>query len=285
MSPADNNAMTTPAPTALQWHPTDLRLDLIDHSRVRHREDLLLLLAGSSFIEIASDTYALNLTQYFGDEHGVASWLVQWEQEELQHGQALRAYVEAVWPQFDWMAAYQRFYREYQPTCEASEYKATHALEMAARCVVETATSTCYRSIRDLSDEPVLRQIAEHIRCDEVRHYRQFLRYFHHFNEQERNSPAQIVGALHRRLKAAWSDDAGLALWHAFEQLHPHEPRGGRLFRQTRKRVAYLLRSHYPAEQAVRMLLALLRLPRSLSGVVRWLLRPAAVLARISMLR
>ena len=56
----------------------------------------------ASLMESATDLYTENLVDYFAGDEEVTLWLEQyWLPEELQHGRALRRYVEAAWPQFD----------------------------------------------------------------------------------------------------------------------------------------------------------------------------------------
>lgn len=278
--------MQSSATTPLPWRLEDLPLDDIDFARIRGREDMLFVLAASSFVEFASDTYAGNLADYFRDDPEIAEWLAErWEKEELQHGRALRAYVQKVWPGFDWEAAYARFFAEYSLTCGVEGYEPTHALEMAARCVVETGTSTVYRAIRELADEPVLVRLIEHIRSDEVRHYKYFLRYFDRYDAREKNSRARIFGSLKRRLVEARRSDAEIGLWHSFVAMHPGERRDGDRFVQTQSRVARMIRTHYPASQALKMLLKPLRLPRYLAALIEPLMTPVALLVRQVLLR
>jgi hypothetical protein len=92
--------------TALPWTLASLDLGRIDVARIRHNEDLFFLLCSSSFVESGSELYTRNLVDHFADDAELQTWLTQhWEQEELQHGRALTAYVRAVWPEFDWDAA------------------------------------------------------------------------------------------------------------------------------------------------------------------------------------
>jgi rubrerythrin len=270
----------------LHWRLEDIPLKDIDLARIRPREEMLFMLAAASFIEFASDTYAGNLADYYSDEPDVASWLSQqWEQEELQHGRALRAYVVAVWPEFPWQAAYDTFFEEYRKLCGVSGYEATRALELAARCVVETGTSTFYRALRDLADEPVLYQLAEHIRSDEVRHYKHFLSYFDRYHQVERNSRLSIFGALKRRLVEARHSDAEIGLWHAFLHVHPGERRDGARFTAVNSKLARMVRTHYPAEQAIKMMMKPLRLSDFASSLIQPFVSPVGRLVRAALLR
>src|SRR5260221_10425700 len=71
---------------------------------------LFYLVASASFIEITSSLYTQNLAEYFRDDGEIVDWLVgQWETEELQHGRALKRYIQTAWPDFDWEGAYRTF--------------------------------------------------------------------------------------------------------------------------------------------------------------------------------
>src|SRR5260364_113697 len=143
----------TNATRSLPWRIEEIDFDRIDLRRATANEDLLLLVCAASFTESGSDLYTRNLVDYFNDDPEVSRWLAaHWECEELQHGRALKTYIHHVCPGFDW----------------------DRALEMAARCVVETGTATLYRAIHAWADEPVLKEITDHIRSDEVRHYKYF---------------------------------------------------------------------------------------------------------------
>jgi len=270
----------------LPWRLEDIPLDRIDMARIRHREDMLFMLAAASFIEYASDTYAGNLADYYEEDPEIASWLSnRWEQEELQHGRALKAYVETVWPSFGWQPAYAAFFEEYSKICGTEGYEATRGLELAARCVVETGTSTVYKAIRDFADEPVLIRLTEHIRSDEVRHYKHFLQFFQRYATREHNSRFQVFQALRRRLVEARHSDAEIGLWHAFAQVHPAERRDGPLFTKMQKRVARMVGQHYPAPQAFRMMMKPLRLPDFLLSLIQPIVPPIASLVRATLLR
>ena len=265
----------------LPWRFEDLPFDEIDFARIRGREDMKFLLAAASFIEFASDTYAGNLAAFFEDEPDIADWLSQhWEVEEVQHGRALRAYVQKVWPEFDWDTAYHDFFVEYSKLCGSEGYESTRGLEMAARCVVETGTSTAYRAIRDLADEPVLVRLAEHIRSDEVRHYKHFLKFFDRYDAREKNSRFRVLRSLKNRLV-----EVEIGLWHAYRTCYPDEKRDGKRFTGMQSGIARKIRAHYPAGQAIRMLLKPLRLPAAVLSLIQPILSPLGLVIRQVLLR
>ena len=244
------------------WSLDDIALDRVETERVRWHEELFLLLAGASFVETGSDLYTRNLVERFHDDADVSSWLTDhWQPEELQHGRALRAYVNRVWPEFDWQAAFAAFLADYSRSCTEEELERTHCLEMAARCVVEMGTATYYRAIRDLSVEPVLGRLVGFIQRDEVRHYKHFYRYFNKYNDIEHNSSRTVCGALARRLRNILPNDAECGLWYPFQARNPHASRKGPEFRRAVGRAKALVRRHYPAPMAIRMFLKPLALP------------------------
>jgi hypothetical protein len=227
---------------------------------------LFLLLAGASFVETASDLYTRNMVGQFRDDAEVSRWLTHhWEPEELQHGRALRAYVNQVWPEFDWQQAFAGFLAEHSQSCTTEELERTPGLEMAARCVVEMGTATYYRALQTLSDEPVLVRLAGLIQRDEVRHYKHFHRYFNKYNRTERNGRAAVFGALARRLRVILRSDVERGSWYPYRFWNPHAPRDGREFRRAIARTTTLVRRSYPAPMAVRMLLKPLALPPTLN--------------------
>ena len=103
------------------WTIEDLDFSRIALDRVRSDENLFYLVAAASFIESGSDLYTHNLVDFFRGDEEVTAWLsTQWEQEELQHGKALRAYVEYVWPEFPWERPTAASSRSTPPTARSS---------------------------------------------------------------------------------------------------------------------------------------------------------------------
>jgi hypothetical protein len=192
----------------------------------------------------------------------VSEWLnTNWEREELQHGRALKAYVNHVWPEFDWDVSFNNFMDEYSKTCTVEEFEKTRALEMVARCVVETGTATLYRAVHESSDEPVLKQITDNIRSDEVRHYKHFLKFFKKYNKIEGNGRFAVMGVLRRRLMEIRNDDSEIALRHVFAGRNPELGSDRELIRQRASRVNALVRKHLSADMGIKMLLKPLNLP------------------------
>jgi hypothetical protein len=242
------------------------RLADIDFSRVdaRHRDDttLFYLLVGASFVESGSELYTRNLLTYYRDDAPIADWLSnEWEGEELQHGAALRAYVAALWPRFDWQQAYRRFYAEYSQAASPEAFEATPYLELAARCMIETGTSSLYRMLHSYAKEPVLRQILGNIRDDEVRHYKHFLSFARAAQVRAGRRRWSVAVAIARRLRESRSDDAWIAFHHAYEVNNPGNRCERRHFEQWNRAVQTIIRGSFPFRMAAEMLVAPLSLP------------------------
>lgn len=275
--------MRDQAPVSLPWDIEEIPFDRIDLDAVRPREDLLFLVSASSFVEILSDLTTRNLVGFLKDDAEAGEWLsCHWEHEEIQHGRALRRYVQTVWPEFDWEAAYGRFYAEYSKLCTVDGFEPTPCLEMIARCVIEMGTATYYRSLSEFAPEPVLRDLAGRIRDDEVRHYKHFLQYFTRYRALEGVGRRRTLGVLMRRLNAVRSEDADIALWHSFATRHPTARRDGPEFREMFDSVTRIVRNHFPIRMAVKMLVRPLDLTPVLSGLVSL---PVSAVARLWILR
>jgi rubrerythrin len=272
--------MIESSPAKLPWSVSEIDYQAIEVDRIRPDRDLFYLLASASFIESGSDTYAGNLATYYARTPEAADWLSRhWEAEELQHGLALRRYVEHVWPEFDWERGYARFFEEYRVTCSIDQFEPTEALEMAARCVVETGTAAYYRALEQASDEPVLRGLTRRIANDEVRHYKHFYRFFNQFLDQEGLGRHRVLGALTRRLLEIKNEDAEIALRNVLRMERGVEEILDQEVKALNSRVSAVIRKNLPIDMTVKMLLRPLHLH---SGVERAVRKPlVAVVSRV----
>jgi hypothetical protein len=188
----------------------------------------------------------------------------------MQHGRALKTYIAYVWPEYDWDTAFRNFMDEYALTCSVEDFEKTRALEMVARCVVETGTATLYRAIGESSDEPVLKEITDNIRTDEVRHYKHFLKYFKKYNKIEGNGRLAVLGALMRRVMEIKNDDSEIALRHVFAIRYPERARDQAYNRERAARINALVRRNLSADMCVKMLLKPLDLPAKIQPGVHY---------------
>ena len=264
---------TAHPPTGLRsrapWRLSDIDYAAIDRPQVTNDPTLFTLVTMASFVETGSDLYAHVLVSYFDEDPEVAGWLAQsWEHEEVQHGAALRQYVEHAWPDFDWQTVYDTFFEEYAKTCTLPDLEPSHGLELAARCVVEMGTATLYSSLHDYVQEPVLKDLAARIYADEVRHYKHFYRYFRRYQQRERHGRWRVGRTLAKRMFASRDDDGYCAYRHVWRATRTSEGSSvERDYQAFLDRVGALARRHAPRELPVDMLLRPLQLPApALSG-------------------
>jgi len=261
----------------LPWTLDEIAYDRIDAGRIRSNQDLFHLLASASFVESGADLYTRNLVDFFGADREVADWLERrWQPEELQHGRALRTYVAHVWPDFDWERVFASFLDEYSTYCKVDEFAATRGLELAARCVVETGTTTLYRALARAADEPVLKDLAEHIARDEVRHYKHFYDYFRRYDRIERAGRGRVAATLARKIIETRQLDSDCALRHVFAAPRPAGLDRGSDYAQARRRVNRLVLRHISARSTAKMFLRPLAMPPLLQSTAEALVAGVA---------
>ena len=272
-----------PAARTARWTLGDIAYDAIDADRLRGEARLFQLVAAASFVEITSEIYTRNLIEYYEGDQEVIAWLEHgWQREEVQHGAALRRYVETAWPDFDWERAYGNFFAEYSALCSVERLSESRALEMVARCVVETGTSSFYRMLSAAAPEPVLRLLAQRISADEVDHYKHFYRFYRRYAEREGTGRAAVLRTLVRRVVEVDAEDAACAFKHVYRVAYPNAPYRDADYDAFRYHLRDLARVHYRYDAAVKMLLK----PLELGGAANRIVLPTATgLTRLLLFR
>jgi ferritin-like protein len=248
--------MTLASPVQQRWSLDSIDWRAIRSEAVAEPETLFYLVAAASFMEITTDRYTRNLIdQFFGDDE-ITSWLEQhWLPEEIQHGHALRRYVQIAWPDFAWERVYGSFLEEFSAYCSADVLEPTRTREMASRCVVEMGTASYYTTLSRISRDPVLATIAHRIAEDEIRHYKHFYRYFCRYQNAEPASRRAVFSALLNRLRMIDGEDSNIAMKHLYGARHPDKPLDDRIYRNLRRNSRQLIRPHFPHRMCVQMLL------------------------------
>ena len=239
-----------------RWSLDDIPYDTIDPTRIADDPYLFYMLASASLVEINSDLYTRNLLEYFQGDTDVTNWLAQdWQREEIQHGAALRRYVNAVWPDFAWDHSFLRFSADYARLCRPELLGPTQTLEFAARCVVETGTASLYTMLSRLSPEPVLTGLLSHIRSDEIRHYRNFYHFFLKYQLRASHGYYTVARTLWHRAREIENEDAYYAFRYVYLERHPERRSHEDAYRRFREHWITLARQYYPYEMATRMFL------------------------------
>jgi len=245
-----------------RWNYKDISYDEIDIDLIKGNDFLFRVVSIASFIEITSDIYESNLVDFYKDDKDISSWLRDsWEPEEIQHGKALREYIQRVWSNFDWERAYNGFRKEYSKLCTIDEFQPTKAKEMLARMVVETGTSTFYRGLREYANsinEPILAKIANYIYKDELYHYEEFYSGFKKYNQKECLGRKEIIKVIYQRLKMANDED----IFIAHKYIAPNED-----FDAFKAKTKSFAKEFYPYNMAIKMLMQPLKLNRYLEDI------------------
>jgi len=258
--------------SSIAWGLDSVPWNSIDFELVRQDKNLFYLITAASFVEIAADLYSENLARHFDDDQEIVDWLqTSWGKEEVQHGETLRKYVKTVWPEFDWETAYAGFYKEYSKKCIVSSYESSQALEMVARCVIETGTATFYEALATQTTEPVLQGIALNIRAEEINHYKNFYYFFNKLASNHPVSRLRILFTIMSRLIEARNDDSECALWHVYcnDKTNESEPNKAK-FKKIYSGIAKVLKSQYPIAAGVKMLIKPLRLPTLIKNCIQF---------------
>lgn len=272
-APAALTRILAPAAVApSRWQLADIDFAGIDRTAIADDKLVSEVVLLASFIETGSDLYAGNLIAYFDGDADLARWLREsWQPEEVQHGHTLRAYAEAVWPAIDWPRRYDRFFASYSATCTVGLLEPAPALELVARCMVETGTATFYGALHNYAREPVLKDLAGRIFADEVRHYKHFYRHFRRYQQREQHSRWAIGRTLMQRLRETRTGDG----YHAYREVRSagdarDQPSLEADYRAFTAAFTALVERHGPREMSIRMGLKPLQLPAAL---LAWLVR------------
>jgi hypothetical protein len=238
------------------WTLGDIDWPSLRRDLVANDEAIFYLIGGASFVEATTDLYTRNLIDYFAGDAEITGWLkAHWLPEELQHGQALRRYIQFAWPDFDWDAVYERFLPEFTQQCVEDGVEKTRSREMASRCIVEMGTSSYYRTLSQMTGEPVLSDLTRRIADDEVRHYKHFYSYLQKYRRREGQRRTGIAGALWNRLRMIDGEDSRIAMRHIYEARNSGRMLDSRGLRRMRRGWRALIHPHFPHRMCVQMLL------------------------------
>ena len=112
--------MAPVSPLQQRWSLDSINWRAIRRNPVGEPAALFYLVAAASFMESTTDRYTRNLIDQFSGDDEITSWLERhWLPEELQHGHALRRYVQIAWPNFEWDRVYETFLGEFSAFCRA----------------------------------------------------------------------------------------------------------------------------------------------------------------------
>ena len=192
--------------------------------RTKLDPDMVSIVKAAALVEYNGGAYAHHLCRVFSDDPVFQASARRWGEEEIQHGEALGCWAKLADPDFDFATAFARFREGFRINFDRDRSRrGSRTGEMVARCIVETATSSYYRALRDAAEEPVLKEICHHIAADEVRHYKLFYRTLVRYREAERIGLWPRVCVALRRLAEAEDDELACAYHAANEAALPYD--------------------------------------------------------------
>jgi hypothetical protein len=196
----------------MSWTLRDIAWERFDASRVR--ADVVSIAKAACLVEHNGRHYGAYLCSVFRDDPAFCAAALEWAEEEIKHGQALRRWVELADPTFDFAEAFARFTAKIKlPVAAERSVRGSRAGELIARCVVEVGTSSYYSALRDSTDEPVFREICKRIAGDEFRHYKLFYDHMKRYRAMERPVLLQRLWVALRRLLEAEDDELAYAFY------------------------------------------------------------------------
>ena len=168
-----------------RWTLDDIDWGQFDPARVD--PELLKVVKAASLVERNARDYATYLCSVFSDDPEVLRTTHEWAAEEVQHGMALGRWAQMADPTFDFEAAFRHFIATIKlPLAATDSVRGSRTGEWVARCVVETGTSSMYTALTQAAEEPVLKQICQHIAADEFRHYKLFYSHLKRYLVREK---------------------------------------------------------------------------------------------------
>ena len=228
--------------------------------------------ASASLLESAVPEYVANLISLFEGDPEVEAWLnKQWIAEELEHGRLARAYVEEIWPEFNWHSAFAEYHKRI-PKGTTVHLRSSRALEALARCVTETYAAMMYRCLAAYTRDQRLRSLLLGFSRDEIRHYTKFRRIFESYNQGSPESLWRKASTILSRSDLADDRDVAIAFSCLNEFWRCPPPFTCLCYDDFRRRVRCLMREHLPLDDVLRMLLRPLGAGSPTLQVARWVI-------------
>ena len=164
---------------------------------VRANGPLFYSVACASLLEADMPLAAERLLQFFGADQVLTQWLrSEWLPRKVARAEQLRQYVEAMWPEYDWVAASEH-YRALANGRGCVPLRRTGAHEALARCVATAQSGVFYRSLSRWAEDRRLRDLARDMATEEAvsfTHFRQL--YDRRLRSQGLNCAAAWMTAL-----------------------------------------------------------------------------------------
>lgn len=232
------------------WTLESINWAAFDASKVD--PELAKVVRSAALVEFGGNHYADYLCKVFADDAEFCQIARDWALEEVQHGAALGKWASIVDPTYNLDEKYEAFRTGYSLNLELdTSVRGSRAGELVARCMVETGTSSYYTAMAEKTDEPVLKEICQHIAADELRHYKLFYTHLKRYLEKEPLTLLQRLKVAVGRIAESEDDELAYAYYAANNN--------GEVYEREKFSKAYMRRAfgfyrHHHIERAVGMI-------------------------------
>ena len=181
--------------TALQTSPRPAQRP-VQLVLIRANGPLFYSVASASLLEADMPRAADRLLHFFGADQVLSQWLKsEWLPRKVARARQLRGYVEAIWPEYDWIAGYEHYRALAESGGSALQRTGVH--EALARCVATAQGGVFYRSLSRWAEDRQLRELARVMAQEEALSFSQFRQlYDRRLRTQGLTCPAAWTTAL-----------------------------------------------------------------------------------------
>lgn len=185
----------------------------------RHNAVMFYGIAAASLLEAAIALRAGHLLAVFDGDPEFRAWIERvWWPAKSAHARQARAYVESMWPEFDWSAAWEAFAEDYRRVARPPRSGHGIAGDALACSACAAQAAAFYRGLGAAADDTELRELLLGMAADEAAHFDSFRRCYERHRRRER------LGVLtsYRTILSCASRARDVDVQLAFSQLGGH---------------------------------------------------------------
>jgi len=193
----------------------------------RVKPEIVRLLGAACLVESRGDSYGAYLGRVFCDDPEFLKSIALWSQEENEHGIVLGTWLTRSFPDFNFSALFEKYTQglklAYEDSNDQASIRGSKAAELLSRCSVESATSTYYKTVRDLVDDSSLKDICSRLSRDEIKHFTLFCTKLDEQRYKDEISTSKLLCMSISRLFEAEDDQMSYAYYVACNTDAPYE--------------------------------------------------------------
>ncbi|MBI3917424.1 MAG: hypothetical protein HY322_10495 [Betaproteobacteria bacterium] len=141
----------------------------------RHNPVMFYGIAAAALLETTGAACGAALLAVLGADAQSRSWIEQvWLPAKRAHAERTRAYVEAMWPEFEWAAACDQFSADHRRLTRTAGTGAGIAKVALACSMAAAQAAVFYRGLGAAADDPELRHLLQDMAADEAAHFENF---------------------------------------------------------------------------------------------------------------